>query len=368
MRLFPRFVLAFVVVALIAAFSASWLSEQAARGRIRVSPPEFSGNQPILPLIFPEAETPRGAERLLVSLQASQVWATILALSLAFIIGAVLASRLVKPIRALTEINRRYLRGERHLRYTNQGSDELHELGMTFNLMADQIQKEQQQHKQLVADVAHELRTPLTVLKGELEYIQDGITPTSPQVIQRLSEEVDLLVRLVGDLRLLSLSDSGGLEFNFIELDLTELLENAARAFAQAAKQKQCSIVVTGKIALIRVDRERIQQVLYNLLDNALKHTREATAIECHVQNKPNEILIQIRDYGQGIASTDLERVFLRLYRTDSTRTRQDGGSGLGLAIVKTLIEAHGGQIQAGNHPEGGAVFRFSLPKSRAGT
>ncbi len=368
MRLFPRFVLAFVVVAFIAAFTASWLSEQAARGRIRIATPEISGTGFNFPRIVPEAEAPKGAARLLVSLQASQVGATIIALSLAFLIGAILASRLVKPIRGLTEINRRYLRGERHLRYTNQGSDELHELGMTFNLMADQIEKEQQQHKQLVADVAHELRTPLTVLKGELEYIQDGITPTSPQVIQRLSEEVDLLVRLVGDLRLLSLSDSGGLEFNFVELDLTELLQNAARAFAQAAKQKQCSIVVTGEAALIRVDRERMQQVLYNLLDNALKHTREATEIRCEVQNKPNEIMVQIRDHGVGIAEADLERVFLRLYRTDSSRTRQDGGSGLGLAIVKTLIEAHNGHIQAENHPEGGADFIFSLPKSRAGS
>ncbi|MEY4529440.1 MAG: hypothetical protein RLZZ156_161 [Deinococcota bacterium] len=366
MRLFPRFVLAFVVVAFIAAFMTSWLSEQAARGRIRTAPPEISGNGFNFPRIVPEAEAPRGAERLLVSLQASQVGATIIALGLAFIIGAVLASRLVKPIRGLTEINRRYLSGERHLRYANQGSDELHELGTAFNLMADQIQKEQQQHKQLVADVAHELRTPLTILKGELEYIQDGITPTSPQVIQRLSEEVDLLVRLVGDLRLLSLSDSGGLEFNFVELDFTELVQSAAQAFAQIAQQKKCSILVTGAPVLVQVDRERIQQVLYNLLDNAVKHTREGTQISCLVQSN-HEITLQIHDQGVGIKETDLERVFQRLYRTDTTRNRQDGGSGLGLAIVKTLIEAHGGQIQAENHPEGGAVFTFSLPKSRAG-
>jgi two-component system, OmpR family, sensor histidine kinase BaeS len=364
MRLFPRFVIAFVVVAFIATFTASWLSEQAARGRIRLSPPEISGNQPILPQIFPEAEAPRGAERLLKSLQASQVGATIIALSLAFIIGALLASRLVKPIRSLTEINRRYLRGERDLRYTNQGKDELHELGMTFNLMADQIQKEQQQHKQLVADVAHELRTPLTVLKGELEYIQDGITQASPQVIQRLSEEVDLLVRLVGDLRLLSMSDSGDLEFNLIELDFTELLEDAALAFAHLAKQKNCSIVVTGAPALIRVDRERIQQVLYNLLDNAVKHTRAGTEISCDVQKTQNNIVVQIRDHGTGLAETDLAHVFERLYRTDNTRNRQDGGSGLGLAIVKTLVEAHSGKVAAKNHPEGGALFTVVFPKA----
>lgn len=368
MRLFPRFVLAFVMVAFIAAFGASWLSEQAARGRIRMAPPDASGNPPLIPLIFPDAEVPRGAERLLISLQASQVGATFLALSLAFMIGALLASRLVKPIRNLTEINRRYLRGERQLRYLSQGSDELHELGMTFNLMADQIEKEQQQHKQLVADVAHELRTPLTVLKGELEYIQDGITESTPQVIQRLSEEVDLLVRLVGDLRLLSLSDSGGLEFNLSEVDLTHMLQSAAQAFAQIAEQKKSSIIVTGTSALVRVDRERIQQVLYNLLDNAVKHTAEGTEISCAIQSHNQQIRLEIRDRGTGLAEADFERVFQRLYRTDSARNRQDGGSGLGLAIVKTLIEAQGGEVSAKNHPEGGAVFTVVLPKARAGS
>jgi two-component system, OmpR family, sensor histidine kinase BaeS len=364
MRLFPRFVIAFVVVAFIATFTASWLSEQAARGRIRFGPPEMIGSQSVLPIIILEAEVPRGAERLLKSLQASQVGATIIALSLALIIGSLLASRLVRPIRALTEINRRYLRGERDLRYSSHGTDELHELGMTFNLMADQIKKEQQQHKQLVADVAHELRTPLTVLKGELEYIQDGITQASPQVIQRLSEEVDLLVRLVGDLRLLSLSDSGDLKFNLIELDFTELLENAALAFAHLAKQKNCSIVVMGEPAPIRVDRERIQQVLYNLLDNAVKHTRVGTEISCDVQKTERNIVVQIRDQGTGLAETDLQRVFERLYRTDNPRTREDGGSGLGLAIVKTLVEAHNGAVNVKNHPEGGAIFTVILPKA----
>ncbi len=363
MRLFPRFVLAFVVVAFIAAFMTSWLSEQAARGRIRLAPISDTGS--ILPQIFPQAETPRGAERLLKSLQASQIGATIIALGFAFMIGAFLASRLVKPVRALTEINRRYLRGERHLRYTSHGQDELHELGMTFNLMADQIQKEQQQHKQLVADVAHELRTPLTILKGELEYIQDGITQASPQVILRLSEEVDLLVRLVSDLRLLSLSDSGGLEFNFVELDFTELVQSTAQAFAYLTEQKKCTIVVTGTPVVVRVDRQRIQQVLYNLLDNAVKHTAEATEINCTVWTSQQEISLHIRDHGTGLAKADLERVFQRLYRTDTTRNRQDGGSGLGLAIVKTLIEAQGGKVSATNHPEGGAIFTVILPKSQ---
>jgi two-component system, OmpR family, sensor histidine kinase BaeS len=362
MRLFPRFVLAFVVVALIAAFTASWLSEQAARGRIRFAPPEIAGTAPILPRIVPEAEAPRGAERLLKALQASQVGATIVALSLALMIGAFLASRLVKPVRALIEINRRYLRGERNLRYVGNGEDELHELGMTFNLMADQIQKEQQQHKQLVADVAHELRTPLTILKGELEYIQDGITEPSAQVILRLTEEVDLLVRLVSDLRLLSLSDSGALEFNFVELDLTGLVQNAAQAFAALAMQKKCTIVVSGTPVLVRVDRERTQQVLYNLLDNAVKHTANGTQISCTIQSRDQQVTLEILDQGMGLAETDLERVFQRLYRTDTTRNRQDGGSGLGLAIVKTLIEAQGGTVGATNHPTGGALFTVLLP------
>jgi two-component system, OmpR family, sensor histidine kinase BaeS len=364
MRLFPRFVLAFVLVAFVSVLASGWLSEQAARGRIRpqtLTPPALKTEpQTRRPGQGPPQEAIRP---LLAGLRISQIVAASIALVIALAIGSLLALRLVQPIRNLINLNRRYLLGERSLRYSGKGRDEVHELGLTFNRMAEQIGKEQQQQRQLVADVAHDLRTPLTVIKGELEYIQDGITEPTPQVIQRLSEEVDLLVRLVGDLRLLSLADSDGLEFHHTLLDFTALTRDAAQAFTHIANNKGCHLSVSGPSVLVRVDRERMQQVLYNLLDNALKHTQPNTEIKCHIQSSPDTLTLSIRDHGPRLADTDLERVFQRFYRTDSARTRSDGSSGLGLAIVKTLVEAHGGQVRAENHPERGAVLTVVLPR-----
>lgn len=365
MRLYPRFVLAFVIVAFTAVLVSGWLGEQAARGRIRSNlgnPPSAQTGAPEFPPRTPPAEAIRP---LLAGLRISQMGAAIVSLIVALTIGSALALRLVQPIRALMKLNHRYLLGERNLRYTAVGRDELHELGLAFNRMADQIEKEQQQQKQLVADVAHELRTPLTVIKGELEYIQDGISQATPEVIERLSDEVELLVRLVGDLRLLSLADSGGLEFQLVQLDFTALTLQVTQAFGQIAKQQGNQISVSGPPVLLWVDRERMRQVLNNLIENALKHTRPGSSIRCSIQSSAHEATFSIRDHGPGLADADLDRVFQRLYRTDSARTRTDGGSGLGLAIVKALVEAHGGQVRADNHPEGGAVFTLTFPTQR---
>ncbi|MDV6376623.1 sensor histidine kinase [Deinococcus arenicola] len=378
MRLFPRFVLAFLLMAVFAILVSALLAEQAARGRIRgvndrapiveagtdarpraAPPPQATpGSAPSgLPL-----PPPQDIRRLLGGLRVSQIGAGIVALSAALLVGTLLARRLVQPIQALTTLNRRYLAGERELRYGGRGSDELHELGQSFNQMADQIELEQHQHRQLVADVAHELRTPLTILKGELEYLQDGLSEPTPEVIGRLHEEVGLLERLVGDLRLLSLADSGGLSLHPVPLDLTTLTADVIRAFERRAQGHGTQISLSGSPTPLYADPERLRQVLYNLLDNALKHTTPGTRVECTVTREGQQARLDIRDHGPGLPAGSLERVFERLYRTDAARSRIDGGSGLGLSIVRTLTEAQGGRVQARNHPDVGAVFSVWMP------
>ena len=362
MRLYPRFVLAFVLVALFSIGITSYLDGLAARGQIKGS---ASANtpapyrQPGAPDTGPPADhlTP-----LLQGLERSRLGAAAIALTASLALGSLLALGLVRPIEQLTQVQRRYAQGDREARYPGRGRDELAELGQGFNYLADQLEAEQAQQKRLVADVAHDLRTPLTVLKGELEYFQDGLSEPTPAVIQRLTEEVDLLVRLVGDLRLLSLADAGNLAFNWTDLDLKALTYTAAQAFGHLAQVKGCQIVVEGQAATVRADRDRINQVLYNLLHNALQHTAAGTTVQCHVEGSEHDVQLRIRDCGPGLPEAELERIFERLHRTDSSRNRQDGGSGLGLAIVKTLAEAHGGRVTASNHPEGGAVFVLQLP------
>nr|WP_255808131.1 histidine kinase dimerization/phospho-acceptor domain-containing protein [Deinococcus sp. KNUC1210] len=298
MRLYPRLVLAFVLVALFAIGTTSILDIQAAYGRIQGMPPPAGIPGTARP---PNRPRPDDVHRLIQGLRVSQIGAGVLAFSAALLIGSLLALRLVRPIRELTQVNRLYLQGDRNLRYTGQGRDELHELGLTFNMLADQLETEQRQQKQLVADVAHELRTPLTVLRGELEYLQDGLSEATPQIIGRLTEEVDLLVRLVGDLRLLSLADSGGLSFAPERLDLLGLLRGSAQAFGRLAQERGCRIEVEGTSEFVRADRDRMRQIIHNLLDNALRHTGPGSSIECRVRQVAGGTELSVRDHGPGL-------------------------------------------------------------------
>jgi two-component system, OmpR family, sensor histidine kinase BaeS len=387
-NLFWRFVLAFVLVALFAVGVSAWLGEFSTRTNLQrfavdrgwiepllgeFQPAPKSGlsalpGQPEQPDAEVAAPPPRGQlpplamARVLLNLRISQIVSTSIALLVAAGIGAFLAYRLLRPIRELTAINQRYRLGERTARFQVRGRDEINRLGETFNGLADQLGIEQRRQKQLVADIAHELRTPLTVLKGELEYLQDGLSQPTPQTLHRLAEEVDLLSRLVADLRLVSLADTDGLRLERCNLNLTELTREVMTAFERQAQTVGKRLRFEAEPVRLELDPERIRQVLYNLLDNALRHTPEGGTVRCAIRKTEQQILLEVSDEGPGIPPADLERVFERLYRTDAARNREAGGSGLGLAIVRTLVEAHGGKVRATNRPEGGAVFTVSLP------
>jgi two-component system, OmpR family, sensor histidine kinase BaeS len=386
--LFLRFVLAFVLVALFAVGLSSGLGEFSTRTNLQrfavdrgwIKPlvgefrqPSEPGSQsdlgqpgkpnPEVASPPPKGQLPPLAmARVLLNLRISQIVSTSIALLVAAVIGAFLAFRLLRPIRELTAINQRYRLGERSARFQVRGRDEINRLGETFNGLADQLSTEQRRQKQLVTDIAHELRTPLTVLKGELEYLQDGLSQPTPQTLHRLAEEVDLLSRLVTDLRLVSLADTDGLRLERCKVNLTELAREVMLAFERQAQTVGKHLQFAGESIHLELDPERIRQVLYNLLDNALRHTPEGGTVRCAIRKSEQHILLEISDEGPGIPPADLERVFERLYRTDAARNREAGGSGLGLAIVRTLIEAHGGQVWAANRLEGGAMFTVSLP------
>lgn len=389
MSLFLRFVLAFVLVALFAVGVSGWLGEFSAQTNVQrffvdqgwikglasefdppnqrdqagLPGPRAAPSPPVRPV--PNGQLPpRAMARLLLNLRISQIISTSIALLVAAGIGAFLAYQLLRPIRELTAINQRYRLGERDARFQIRGRDEINRLGETFNGLADQLGIEQRRQKQLVADIAHELRTPLTVLKGELEYLQDGLSQPTPQTLHRLAEEVDLLSRLVADLRLVSLADTDGLRLERCKVNLTELTREVMTAFERQAQTVGKHLQFEAESVRLELDPERIRQVLYNLLDNALRHTPKGGTVRCAIRKAEHQILLEISDEGPGIPPADLERVFERLYRTDAARNRAAGGSGLGLAIVRTLVEAHGGQVWAANRLKGGAVFTVCLSPS----
>jgi len=303
----------------------------------------------------------RGVE-LLKELQDSNLKATALALALAIAVGGYLAWRLTRPVTELTRATRRYAAGDRSARAPVSGDDELAELARAFNELAEQLQRQEEQDRRRVADIAHELRTPLAILKGELEALADGMIEAEPEQLERLVEEVDHLAMLVEDLRLLSLAESGGLKLQKEPADLAELLRRTAETFAAAAGNRGVKMELALEPAEIRLDPGRMRQVVVNLLDNAIRHAR--SRVQVRSWREAERVCFSIEDDGPGIAPEDLPHVFDRFYRADLARNRSSGGSGLGLAIVKAIVEAHGGSVQASNAPDGGAVFTVCLPPS----
>lgn len=369
MRITGRLILSFVLVALFAAGISAILGNRAAQGNIQ----RFLREQGLTEMPSPGMRHPPGEglrgppplrdrEALLERLRTSQAQSALLALGAALLVGGLLAYRFVRPIRQLTEVNRRYALGDRGARVHLHGNDELAELGASFNHLADQLSAEQQRQKQLLADIAHELRTPLTVMRGELEAMQDGLMEKSPENLGRLIEEIDLLTRLVQDLRLLTIADAGALELQRSPVSLDTLAQEVMAAFKTQAEAKGIRLDPNTQPLTVQADRDRLTQVVYNLLENALRHTPQGGAITVSTRLEEEQGVLEVADTGPGIPQADLTHLFERFYRADKARSRETGGSGLGLAIAKALVEAHGGQIRAGNRPGGGAVFTVRLP------
>ncbi len=298
------------------------------------------------------------------------------ALALAAILLALAAffsSRISQPLRRLTGAAQALAAGDMQVRVQHYRVREIDELGQMFNRMADSLVRADQQRRQLTADVAHELRTPLSIIKGRLEGIQDGIYTATPEQIGDLLDKVDLLERLIEDLRLLALADAGQLPLYREMVDPAHLLYNAARSFAHQAAERhvRLDVQIDDDLAEIQVDPQRITQVLSNLVGNALRYTPTdgtiTLRVELNVVDSPSEsaapaLVFRVSDTGIGIEPADLPHIFDRFYRADRARARSSGGAGLGLAIARRIVEAHGGQIWAESVLGQGTTIAFSLP------
>jgi len=363
-----------ITVALTALFSAGltgYLSHRAASDRVprafgvTLTPRGHGAGQPPASEDRPAMVGATNASRqLLAELQRATTRAAIIALALAIVAGGYVAFRSTRPIARLADVTRRYGAGERDLRAPERGPEEVAALARVFNDTADRLRDEEAQRQRLTTDIAHELRTPLTVLKSELEAVQDGLMSADADTVEQLLQQVDLLARLVQDLRLLTLAEAGELTLHRGATDLGALVGRAARAFgARAAEARIHLTVATGEApTMADVDPERLRQVVNALLDNALRHAPAGSTLEVRVTRRENEARIDVLDEGPGIPPEQASLVFQRLYRLDDARRREDGGSGLGLAIVAAIVALHGGRVEAGNRPTGGARLTVTLP------
>ncbi len=249
--------------------------------------------------------------------------------------------------------------GRRHGRFAR--------LARSFNQMTAALQQADEQRRNLTADVAHELRTPLHIIQGNLEGILDGVYEATPEHIQATLEETHLLARLVEDLHTLAQAEAGQLSLHLAPVDITELLADAQTSFSGLAEEKGVKLTVTfeGKPAELTIngDAGRLDQVLGNLVSNALRHTPPGGDVTLHAARLDGMVQIAVQDTGEGIPEADLPFVFDRFWRGDRARSRADGsGGGLGLAIVKQMVLAHHGRVAVSSQPGEGTIFTLSFP------
>jgi histidine kinase len=303
-------------------------------------------------------------EALLVSTTAALIGALIVSLFV--------SRRVVTPIRQMMEASQRIAAGRYQERVEAVGTDELGQLAHSFNQMASTLEQTEAMRRDLIANVAHELRTPLASIKGYMEGMLDGVLPAEPGTYQQIYHEADRLQRLVNDLQELSRVEAGAFKLECRPLAAGDLIQQTAARLRPQFEEKNVNLIlrVPGNLPLVQADEDRLNQVLLNLVGNALQYTPSGgtVTITAQISNlKPqipqSELLVSIHDTGLGIAAEHLPHLFNRFYRVDKSRSRAGGGSGIGLTIAKHLVEAHSGHIWAESAGEGkGSTFSFALP------
>jgi signal transduction histidine kinase len=290
--------------------------------------------------------------------------ATVIALAL----GGLLARAISRPVQELTDATQRVADGELGHQVPVRTKDELGDLAVSFNRMSADLATSNQLRRQMTADVAHELRTPLSVILGYTEALSDGKLQGKPAIYDAMYGEARLLSHLVDDLRTLSLADAGELTLNRGLVAPAECLERVAASHAELAAQRgiRLDVQLAPNLPLIDLDRERIAQVLANLVSNALRYTPEGGVITLSAQTSGDCVLLRVSDTGPGIEPQHLPFVFKRFYRADDARPA-NGESGLGLAIARSLVEAHGGTVQVDSVSGQGATFTVALPAATPG-
>jgi two-component system OmpR family sensor kinase/two-component system sensor histidine kinase BaeS len=282
----------------------------------------------------------------------------------AIILGIVITRQITRPLRKLTVGAEQIAGGNLRYRVKVTTRDEVGALGKSFNSMAANLEKSEQSRRRLISDVTHELRTPLTIIDGTVEGILDGVFPADKEHLDTIREQSRLLTHLAADLREISLAESGQLQLQKSEIDIKELAGKKIDQFESLAAQKNIRLTLTAadNLPQIQADARRIDQVLTNLLSNALRHTPAGGRIEVAIRNDTEELTITVADNGEGIPAEHLPYIFDRFYRVADSRSRREGGAGLGLAIVKQMVEAHGGRVSVQSTPGQGTTFTVSLP------
>ena len=304
------------------------------------------------------------------------LWGAAAAVAIALTVAYFVSRSITLPIRQMKETAEQVAKGNFSRRVRVKSRDELGELADSLNKMADELQQKMEDLRQMdrvrtdfVANVSHELKTPLTLIKGYTETLQgEAISDKAKasRFVSIINEHSDRLSNIVDDLLSLSELESSKDYIDRAQFDLNELVEDVRLGFGHATATKKQTLTVNSQSndLTINADRDRIEQVLVNLIDNAIKYTGECGQIELSVAELGGEIRIAVKDNGIGIAQEHLGRIFERFYRADKARSRELGGTGLGLSIAKHIVLAHNGKITIESMPNRGTTVVVTLPRA----
>jgi two-component system, OmpR family, sensor histidine kinase BaeS len=288
------------------------------------------------------------------------------------IVAILMARRIAGPLERITHTATAVARGQLNARVDltqqeQQSHDEVMQLAVNFNTMAASLEHLEHERRVTNAAIAHELRTPLTVLQTRVEGIRDGVVAMSASEAEQLLSQIRTLTRLVGDLRTLSLAEAEHLDLNLEDIDLLDIITLSVASFGIRAESKNITLELNSEalIAPVRGDRDRLAQVISNLLENALRYTPSGGRIDVDVIVTDQAVCVIVRDNGPGFPPETLPHLFERFYRADPSRSRASGGSGLGLSVVKAIMKLHSGTVQARNAVTGGAQLELRMAREK---
>ena len=272
------------------------------------------------------------------------------------------------PLKKITYATEQYASGNMHYEFQVESDDEIGYLAACLNYMASEIARSEDDQKKFVANVSHDFRSPLTSIHGYLEAMLDGTIP--PEMYEKylniVLNETDRLTKLTNSLLTLNNLNTKGMLLDKTDFDINQVIRRVAATFEGACRQKTIAIevILTGEEMYVCADKGKIEQVLYNLMDNAIKFSHHNSIIKIETFEKKNKLFISVKDTGIGIPKDDLKMIWDRFYKSDLSRGKDKKGTGLGLSIVKEIINAHGEHINVISTEGVGSEFIFSLPPS----
>jgi len=285
------------------------------------------------------------------------------ALALAAAVALVLARIFLQPLKRVADATHRLAAGDYATRVAIGSRDELGRLAEDFNRLAEALQRNEELRRRFMADVSHELRTPIAVLRAGLEALEDGVRPLTRESVASLHGEVAALGKLVEDLYQLALADVGALAYRKEPVEVAEVLEQATEPFAPRFAERGLAMQKQFTPGLkVMADADRLAQAFRNLLENSARYTDAGGKVRVTARRNGSGVKIDFEDSAPGVPADTLPHLFERFYRVEGSRSRANGGAGLGLAIVRSVVEAHGGAIEAGASSLGGLRVTISLP------